>query len=106
MRHQSIHGACYLHRGIGRSLLRKSATNLRCLDTLQLTGGPQPDEQTRSRSHNHLRVKVYGNPGVGESSIVNADMLTVIRDGALWSRTGIREWIHIGHRILRQELAR
>jgi hypothetical protein len=51
-------------------------------------------------------VKVYGNPGVGESSIVNADMLTVIRDGALRSRTGIREWIHIGHRILRQELAR
>ncbi|MEZ5452439.1 MAG: SUMF1/EgtB/PvdO family nonheme iron enzyme [Thiothrix sp.] len=41
-------------------------------------------------------LQIEGNSGAGKSSLVNAGMLPMIQQGALWARTGYEHWKIIG----------
>ena len=41
-------------------------------------------------------LQIEGNSGAGKSSLVNAGMLPLIQQGALWARTGYEHWKIIG----------
>lgn len=41
-------------------------------------------------------LQIEGNSGTGKSSLVNAGMLPMIEQGALWARTGFERWIILG----------
>lgn len=41
-------------------------------------------------------LQIEGNSGAGKSSLVNAGMLPLIRQGALWARTNYEKWVIIG----------
>ncbi|MGB3918038.1 MAG: SUMF1/EgtB/PvdO family nonheme iron enzyme [Thiothrix litoralis] len=41
-------------------------------------------------------LQIEGNSGAGKSSLVNAGMLPLIQQGALWARTGYEKWQIIG----------
>jgi formylglycine-generating enzyme required for sulfatase activity len=41
-------------------------------------------------------LQIEGNSGTGKSSLVNAGMLPMIEQGALWARTGVEHWSILG----------
>ena len=41
-------------------------------------------------------LQIEGNSGAGKSSLVNAGMLPMIEQGALWARTGFERWRVLG----------
>ncbi|RDE50936.1 MAG: TIR domain-containing protein [Candidatus Accumulibacter meliphilus] len=41
-------------------------------------------------------LQIEGNSGTGKSSLVNAGMLPMIEQGALWARTGFEHWTILG----------
>ncbi|MBE2295765.1 MAG: SUMF1/EgtB/PvdO family nonheme iron enzyme [Phycisphaerales bacterium] len=44
----------------------------------------------------HRWLQIEGNSGAGKSSLVNAGMLPMIEQGALWARTGYEHWRVLG----------
>lgn len=44
----------------------------------------------------HRWLQIEGNSGAGKSSLVNAGMLPMIEQGALWARTGFERWRILG----------
>jgi formylglycine-generating enzyme required for sulfatase activity len=44
----------------------------------------------------HRWLQIEGNSGAGKSSLVNAGMLPMIEQGALWARTGFERWQILG----------
>ncbi|MEI2768088.1 MAG: SUMF1/EgtB/PvdO family nonheme iron enzyme [Nitrosomonas sp.] len=56
-----------------------------------------PDSPHQPRGSNYIRwLQIEGNSGSGKSSLVNAGMLPMIEQGALWSCTGIEHWRILG----------
>lgn len=55
-------------------------------DSLHQSGGPAY----------HRWLQIEGNSGSGKSSLVNAGMLPMIGQGALWARTGFEHWRILG----------
>lgn len=62
--------------------------------------GSQRDDSHPERLHRHNQfhtwLQVQGNSGSGKSSLVNAGLLPLIQQGALWARTGYPHWKIIG----------
>ncbi|MGB0848153.1 MAG: TIR domain-containing protein, partial [Thiolinea sp.] len=62
--------------------------------------GSQRDDSHPERLHKHNQfhhwLQVQGNSGSGKSSLVNAGLLPLIQQGALWARTGYPHWQIIG----------
>lgn len=54
-------------------------------------------EQVSPTSDQFCRwLQIEGNSGAGKSSLVNAGMLPLIQQGALWARTGFENWQLLG----------
>ncbi len=67
---------------------------LSCLGDQQETN---PDDLNKSGgSVYHRWLQIEGNSGSGKSSLVQAGMLPMIEQGALWARTGFDQWTIIG----------
>ena len=49
-------------------------------------------EGKRRRGSYRRWLQIEGNSGAGKSSLVNAGMLPMIEQGALWARTGFERW--------------
>ena len=66
---------------------------LACLGDQQQTN----PEGLRGGGANYRRwLQIAGNSGAGKSSLVNAGMLPMIEQGALWARTGFERWRILG----------
>ncbi len=70
------------------------------LEALTYLGDQQqthPDELLSAGSTTYTRwLQIEGNSGSGKSSLVNAGMLPMIEQGALWARTGFEQWRILG----------
>lgn len=70
------------------------------LDALACLGdqGQADPEQVRggNTGNYHRWLQIEGNSGAGKSSLVNAGMLPMIEQGALWVRTGFERWRILG----------
>ncbi|CAG0906977.1 unnamed protein product [Cyprideis torosa] len=53
-------------------------------------------EQIHQDGQYNRWLQIEGNSGAGKSSLVNAGMLPLVEQGALWSRTGFEQWKIIG----------
>ncbi|MEZ5535774.1 MAG: SUMF1/EgtB/PvdO family nonheme iron enzyme [Thiolinea sp.] len=68
------------------------------LEALEMLGAQQaanPEQMHREGQYNRW-LQIEGNSGAGKSSLVNAGMLPLVEQGALWSRTGFEQWKIIG----------
>lgn len=63
---------------------------LACLGDQQQTNPDRIQSTTNTVYYRWLQVE--GNSGSGKSSLVNAGMLSMIEQGALWPRTGYEKW--------------
>ncbi|MBU0655408.1 MAG: SUMF1/EgtB/PvdO family nonheme iron enzyme [Gammaproteobacteria bacterium] len=68
------------------------------LDALQYLGTLREvnPEHVRVDGHYCRWLQIEGNSGAGKSSLVNAGMLPLIKQGALWARTGYEHWHILG----------
>ncbi|MFN7998033.1 MAG: SUMF1/EgtB/PvdO family nonheme iron enzyme [Bryobacteraceae bacterium] len=70
------------------------------LEALSFLGTDQqtnPDSLAGTGGANyHFWLQIEGNSGAGKSSLVNAGMLPMIEQGALWARTGFERWRILG----------
>ena len=67
---------------------------LACLGDQQQTN---PDELSGGDGGAYQRwLQIEGNSGAGKSSLVQAGMLPMIEQGALWARTGVEQWTVLG----------
>ncbi|MEW8438518.1 MAG: SUMF1/EgtB/PvdO family nonheme iron enzyme [Candidatus Thiodiazotropha taylori] len=70
------------------------------LEALACLGNQQeinPDQlQTQQSGHYRRWLQIEGNSGAGKSSLVQAAMLPMIEQGALWARTGFTHWRILG----------
>lgn len=70
------------------------------LEALTYLGDQQqtpPDKLQHTVSTPYTRwLQIEGNSGSGKSSLVNAGMLPMIEQGALWARTGFEQWRILG----------
>ena len=70
---------------------------LEALTTLGNQQHANPDNPHPSSGSAYIRwLQIEGNSGSGKSSLVNAGMLPMIEQGALWSCTGIEHWRILG----------
>lgn len=98
--HISFEGCPYL----GLSAFQPEHARLffgRRKETLEALGylGAQHDTNPESVSANQRFcrwLQIEGNSGAGKSSLVNAGLLPLIEQGALWAHTGFEEWRIIG----------
>jgi formylglycine-generating enzyme required for sulfatase activity len=68
---------------------------LACLGDQQQTNPEQM--HVAAGGTNYCRwLQIEGNSGAGKSSLVNAGMLPMIEQGALWARTGFERWVVLG----------
>ena len=67
---------------------------LACLGDQQQTNPEQLYQCSGSTYYRWLQIE--GNSGSGKSSLVNAGMLPMIEQGALWARTGFEHWRILG----------
>ena len=71
-------------------------------ETLEALAGFGDQQQANPESldgggANYCRwLQIEGNSGTGKSSLVNAGMLPMIEQGALWARTGLERWRILG----------
>lgn len=68
---------------------------LEALDSLGAQQATNPEQMHMDGQYCRW-LQIEGNSGAGKSSLVNAGMLPVIEQGALWSRTGFEHWQVIG----------
>ncbi len=69
------------------------------LDTLKYLGTQEqthPEHISASRDQYCRWLQIEGNSGTGKSSLVNAGMLPLIKQGVLWARTGYENWQILG----------
>ncbi|KFB74502.1 MAG: putative protein containing caspase domain protein [Candidatus Accumulibacter phosphatis] len=69
------------------------------LEALACLGEQQPADPDRLRAGGAgfcRWLQIEGNSGAGKSSLVNAGLLPMIEQGALWARTGCERWRILG----------
>ncbi len=69
---------------------------LEALKYLGTQGRAHPEHITVSGEQFCRWLQIEGNSGGGKSSLVNAGMLPLIQQGALWARTGYENWHILG----------
>lgn len=69
---------------------------LEALDFLGSQVPSQPEQIQRSGEQFRRWLQIEGNSGAGKSSLVNAGLLPLIEQGALWARTGFSQWQILG----------
>ena len=73
---------------------RETLEALACLGDQQQTN---PDDLSGGDGGAYHRwLQIEGNSGAGKSSLVQAGMLPMIEQGALWARTGFEQWTVLG----------
>ncbi|MEZ5450267.1 MAG: ATP-binding protein [Thiolinea sp.] len=74
----------------------RSTETLEALACLGAQQGVNPEQPVEMGGQYIRWLQVEGNSGAGKSSLVNAGMLPMIRQGALWARTGFEHWQVLG----------
>ncbi|MDJ0805857.1 MAG: SUMF1/EgtB/PvdO family nonheme iron enzyme [Gammaproteobacteria bacterium] len=69
---------------------------LETLKTLGIQQNAHPEQIDSAGSTFYRWLQIEGNSGAGKSSLVNAGMLPLIQQGALWSSTGYENWRILG----------
>lgn len=85
-------GLSTFQRSDARLFFGRQAETLQALTYLGAQTGVDPEQPIAMQGQYCRWLQIEGNSGAGKSSLVNAGMLPLIEQGALWARTGFERW--------------
>lgn len=79
-----------------RLFFGRQKETLEALSCLGAQTSAQPEHILRNGGLFYRWLQIEGNSGAGKSSLVNAGLLPLVEQGALWARTGYSRWHIVG----------